>query len=214
LKKTLSIVFTSLAIFIFVLSIVVMVIGARAIRQNEPLFIGGYSFSIVPTDSMVGDNPDSLDPWDIAIIRKTTFDEIEIGDVIVFQSEINNKPILVIHRVVGLHPDGGYETKGDHNTSVDMNPVNETNFKAIYTAKITFLKPIAQLAAVQKNLIFGVLSVLLLGMVVSETIHIIKITKKSQEEKLKKEQEERIKEALYQEVLQEELEKKEKSNES
>jgi len=214
LKKTLSIVFTSLAIFIFVLSIVVMVIGARAIRQNEPLFIGGYSFSIVPTDSMVGDNPDSLDPWDIAIIRKATFDEIEIGDVIVFQSEINNKPILVIHRVVGLHPDGGYETKGDHNTSVDMNPVNETNFKAIYTAKITFLKPIAQLAAVQKNLIFGVLSVLLLGMVVSETIHIIKITKKSQEEKLKKEQEERIKEALYQEVLQEELEKKEKSNES
>lgn len=214
MKKTLSIVFTSLAIFIFVLSIVVMVIGARAIRQNEPLFIGGYSFSIVPTDSMVGDNPDSLDPWDIAIIRKTTFDEIEIGDVIVFQSEINNKPILVIHRVVGLHPDGGYETKGDHNTSVDMNPVNETNFKAIYTAKITFLKPIAQLAAVQKNLIFGVLSVLLLGMVVSETIHIIKITKKSQEEKLKKEQEERIKEALYQEVLQEELEKKEKSNES
>jgi signal peptidase I len=163
---------------------------------------------------MVGDNPDSLDPWDIAIIRKATFDEIEIGDVIVFQSEINNKPILVIHRVVGLHPDGGYETKGDHNTSVDMNPVNETNFKAIYTAKITFLKPIAQLAAVQKNLIFGVLSVLLLGMVVSETIHIIKITKKSQEEKLKKEQEERIKEALYQEVLQEELEKKEKSNES
>ncbi len=214
MKKTLSIVFTSLAIFIFVLSIVVMVIGARAIRQNEPLFIGGYSFSIVPTDSMVGDNPDSLDPWDIAIIRKATFDEIEIGDVIVFQSEINNKPILVIHRVVGLHPDGGYETKGDHNTSVDMNPVNETNFKAIYTAKITFLKPIAQLAAVQKNLIFGVLSVLLLGMVVSETIHIIKITKKSQEEKLKKEQEERIKEALYQEVLQEELEKKEKSNES
>jgi len=213
LKKTISLVLTSLAILIFVISIVVMLVGTRAIRQNEPLFIGGYSFSIVPTDSMVGDNPDSLDPWDIAIIRQASFNEIEIGDVIVFQSEINNRPILIIHRVVGLHPEGGYETQGDHNASVDLNPVTEANFKAIYTGKITFLKPIARLAAVQKNLIFGILSVLLLGMVVSETIHIIKVMKKAQEEKLKKENEEKIKEALYQEVLEEELNKK-KTNES
>lgn len=157
---------------------------------------------------MVGDNPDSLNPWDVAIIRKASFDEIEIGDVIVFQSEINDRPILVIHRVVGLHPSGGYETKGDHNTSVDINPVTEDNFKAIYTGKITFLKPIAQLATVQKNLIFGILSILLLGMVVSETIHLIKISKKSSEEKLKKEHEEHMKNALYHQVLNEELEKK------
>ena len=74
---------------------------------------------------MIGDNEDSLDRWDIAIIKKVDFDIIEVGDVIVFQGEINNLPVLIIHRVVGPHPDGGLETKGDNNSSVDLNPVTE-----------------------------------------------------------------------------------------
>lgn len=188
-----------------------MFIGTRAIQKNEPLFVFGYSFSIIPSDSMIGDNEDSLDRWDVAIIKKVDFDIIEVGDVIVFQGEINNLPVLIIHRVVGPHPDGGLETKGDNNSSVDLNPVTEDNFKAIYTGKITFLKPIAELAANQKNLIFSVLSILLLGMVISEVIHIIKTMKKSQEEKLKSEQEEKLREQIYNEVLEEEKKKIEES---
>ena len=207
MKKIVSITLTSLAIFIFVISIAVMFIGTRAIQKNEPLFVFGYSFSIIPSDSMIGDNEDSLDRWDVAIIKKVDFDIIEVGDVIVFQGEINNLPVLIIHRVVGPHPDGGLETKGDNNSSVDLNPVTEDNFKAIYTGKITFLKPIAELAANQKNLIFSVLSILLLGMVISEVIHIIKTMKKSQEEKLKSEQEEKLREQIYNEVLEEEKKK-------
>lgn len=160
---------------------------------------------------MIGDNEDSLDRWDVAIIKKVDFDIIEVGDVIVFQGEINNLPVLIIHRVVGPHPDGGLETKGDNNSSVDLNPVTEDNFKAIYTGKITFLKPIAELAANQKNLIFSVLSILLLGMVISEVIHIIKTMKKSQEEKLKSEQEEKLREQIYNQVLEEEKKKIEES---
>ena len=207
MKKIVSITLTSLAIFIFVISIAVMFIGTRAIQKNEPLFVFGYSFSIIPSDSMIGENEDSLDRWDIAIIKKVDFDVIEVGDVIVFQGEINNLPVLIIHRVVGPHPDGGLETKGDNNSSVDLNPVTEENFKAMYSGKITFLKPIAELAANQKNLIFSVLSILLLGMVISEVIHIIKTTKKSQEEKLKSEQEEKLREQIYNEVLEEEKKK-------
>lgn len=188
-----------------------MFIGTRAIQKNEPLFVFGYSFSIIPSDSMIGENEDSLDRWDIAIIKKVDFDVIEVGDVIVFQGEINNLPVLIIHRVVGPHPDGGLETKGDNNSSVDLNPVTEDNFKAIYTGKITFLKPIAELAANQKNLIFSVLSILLLGMVISEVIHIIKTMKKSQEEKLKSEQEVKLREQIYNEVLEEEKKKIEES---
>lgn len=211
MKKIVSITLTTLAIFIFVISIAVMFIGTRAIQKNEPLFVFGYSFSIIPSDSMIGTNEDSLDPWDIAIIKRVEFDTIEVGDVIVFQSEINNLPVLIIHRVVGPHPDGGLETKGDHNTSVDLNPVTVDNFKAVYTGKITFLKPIAQVAANQKNLIFSVLSILLVGMVISEVIHIIKTMKKAQEEKLKTEQEDKLREQIYQEVLEEEKKKLEES---
>ncbi|HPG43084.1 MAG TPA: hypothetical protein PLJ98_04665 [Acholeplasmataceae bacterium] len=207
MKKIISITLTTLAILIFVISIGIMMIGTRAIQQNEPLFIFNYSFSIIPTDSMVGDRPDSLDVWDIAIIKRVEFSEVDVDDVIVFQSDINGQPILIIHRIVGDHFLGGYETKGDHNASVDQDPVTEENFKAVYVNKITFLKPIAQLAANQKNLIFGVLSLVLVGMVISEVIHIIKTTKQQQMDKLKKEQEEELKSKLYEEILEEERKK-------
>ncbi len=211
MKKIVSIVLTSLAILIFITSIAVMFIGTRAIQKNEPLFIFGYSFSIVPTDSMVGNNEDSLDLFDIAIIKKTDYDNVLTGDVIVFQSEISGVPKLFIHRVVGMHPDGGYQTKGDHNSSADLNPVTETNFQAIYVSKITFLKPIAQIAANQKNLIFGVLSLILLVMVVTETVHVIKTMKQAQEKKLKDEEEQKIKDQIYLEVLEEEKRKREEN---
>ena len=189
-------------------------------RNNEPLYIFGYSFSIVPTDSMIGDEPDSLDVYDIAIIRDSSFDDIEIGDVIVFQSEIQGVDVLVIHRVVGLHYEGGYETKGDNNASVDVNPVTAENYQGSFNGKITFLKPLASLAANSRDLIFIGLSVILVVMVVTETMHIIKTVKHDKEEKLKKELDENLeslkaleKEKLYQEILKEEQEKM-KSNPS
>ncbi len=189
-------------------------------RNNEPLYVFGYSFSIVPTDSMVGDATDSLDVYDIAIIKKSTYDEVIVGDVIVFQSEIQGHDVLIIHRVVGFHAEGGFETRGDNNSSVDLNPVTEENYQGSFHGKITFLKPIASLAANSRNIIFLGLSLILIIMVATETIHIIKTVKHDKEEKLKKEFEDNLenlksseKERLYQEILKEEQEKM-KSNTS
>lgn len=214
MKKIISLVFTSLAILIFLFAIGIMFIGTSAMRNNEPLFVFGYSFSIIPTDSMVGDKPDSLDVYDIAIIKKSSFDEIDYLDVIVFQSEFQGKDILVIHRVVGDHHEGGYETKGDNNASVDPNPVTEDNYQGTFHGKITFLKPLASLAANSRGIIFILLSVVLVAMVVSETLHIIKTIKHDKEEKLKRELDENIqdietqeKQKLYEEILREEQEK-------
>ena len=191
-----------------------MFIGTNAMRNNEPLYVFGYSFSIVPTDSMVGDEPDSLDVYDIAIIKKSSFDEIEIGNVIVFQSEIQGKDVLVIHRVVGLHYEGGYETKGDNNASVDVNPVTEDNYQGSFHGKITFLKPIANIAANSRGVIFIGLSLILVAMVITETLHIIKTIKQDKEEKLRAEFDENLKnlkeiekQKLYEEILKEEQEK-------
>jgi len=191
-----------------------MFIGTNAMRKNEPLYIFGYSFSIVPSNSMIGDESDSLDVYDIAIIKKSSFDQIEIGDVIVFQGEIQGKEVLVIHRVVGVHHEGGYETKGDNNVSVDVKPVTEDNYQGSYHGKITFLKPIASLAANSRGLIFVGLSVILVGMVITETLHIIKTIKHDKEEKLKIEFDQNIenikaleKQKLYEEIRKEEQEK-------
>jgi hypothetical protein len=104
-KKTITIVITSVALLILLFSIVIMFMGSRAIQKNEPLYVFGYSFTVVaPTGSMIGDQPDSLDNYDIAIIRQGEFEEVEIGMVIVFQAESPAGQILVIHRVIGIHP--------------------------------------------------------------------------------------------------------------
>ncbi|RJX27592.1 MAG: S26 family signal peptidase [Acholeplasma sp.] len=205
MKKIITGILTGIATLIFISSIGIMFIGTRAIQRNEPLFIFGYSFSIVPTDSMIGDQEDSIDPYDIAIIKRISFDEIEIGDVIVFQGEIQGMPALIIHRVVGVHPEGGYETKGDNPlNSVDPDPVTEENFKAVYQSKITFLKPIAELALGSRSIIFGSLIIVLLVMVILEVMSLIKTVKKEQENKLREQMKETMKEQMYQEVLEEE----------
>lgn len=208
MKKIITGILTGIAILIFIISIGIMFIGTRAIQRNEPLFIFGYSFSIVPTDSMIGDQEDSIDPYDIAIIRKASFEDIEIGDVIVFQGEIQGMPALIIHRVVGIHPEGGYETKGDNPlNSVDPNPVTEENFKAIYQSKITFLKPVAELATGSRSIIFGALIIVLLVMVILEVANLIKTMKQETEKKLRDQMKDEIKAKLYQEVLEEEKKK-------
>jgi signal peptidase I len=217
MKKTLTIVITGVALLILMFSIIIMFMGSRAIQDNEPLYIFGYSFAVVaPTGSMIGDQPDSLDNYDIAIIRQGSFDEIEIGMVIVFQTEFNSDDkILVIHRVIGLHPDGGYETKGDNNPSVDQEPVTQENFQGIYVNKITFLRPLSQLASNSKNTIFLVLILVLAILLVSEVMNIIKHIQHEKQAELTAQAQKEIeaiqtldKERMYQEILKEELEKK------
>lgn len=216
LKKTITIILTSVALLIMLFSIIIMFVGSRAIRQNEPLYIFGYSFTVVaPTRSMIGDQPDSLDDYDIAIIRKGDFEEVEIGMVIVFQQSNPNGNILVIHRVIGIHPDGGFETKGDNNALADEQPVTEENFQGIYSAKITFLRPISMLASQGKNLVFLILVGVLLLLLISEVINIIKHVNQAKREELLKQADaelQALKEAeklrLYEEILKEEQEKK------
>lgn len=210
---------------IFAFAIVVMFIGTRALGNNEPLFIFGYSFSIVPTDSMVGDQSDSIDPFDIVIIRKGSFDEIEIGQVIVFQGNVGGRPGLVIHRVVDMHPDGYFLTKGDNTedydpmdqelpSSIAQPPITPSVLQGFYHSKITFLKPIARLTTESRGLIFGGLIILLIGTIVAEVIHMFKVYKQEKEAELLVKHQEEMNEKkslnydeIYQEVLNEIKEK-------
>jgi len=178
MKKTLTGIFSGLAILIFILSIALMVLGTMALRRNEPVFIFGRAIAVVPTDSMVGDEPDSLDVDDMVIVRKATIDEVNIGDVIVFQGvNGSGNPILVIHRVIAIE-DEGIVTKGDNNSSIDQptyqDYVTEDNFQGIFHSKVTFLKPLAQMMNSSRSLIFGSLAIVLTIMLISEVIHLVK----------------------------------------
>jgi signal peptidase len=168
-----------------------MIVGTRALKNSELLYIFNHSFSVVSdTGSMRGDLVDSLDDFDIAIIRKATYDQIEVGQVIVFKTtDQSGRSKLVIHRVVGEHHLGGYETKGDANQSVDPFPVTESNFQGIYASKITFLRPLSRIAVGSRSFIFGIITVILLFLLISEIINIIKKINQEKIDSLKQENE-------------------------
>ena len=214
MKKTLTGIFSGLAILIFIFSIALMVLGTIALRRNEPVFIFGRAIAVVPTDSMVGDQPDSLDVDDMVIVRKATIDEVNIGDVIVFQGvNGSGNPILVIHRVIAIE-DEGIVTKGDNNSSIDQptyqDYVTEDNFQGIFHSKVTFLKPLAQMMNSSRSLIFGSLAIVLTIMLISEVVHLVKTyeeekktaakqTHEAEIEALKEEQKQRILEEIKKE---------------
>jgi signal peptidase I len=191
LKKTISIIITILSLVIFLSSIAIMIVGTRALRNSELLYIFNHSFSVVSdTGSMRGNLEDSLDDYDIAIIRKASYDEIEMNQVIVFQStDQSGRTKLIIHRVIGIHPLGGYETKGDANQNPDPNPVLEENFQGIYSSKITFLRPISRLAVGSRSFIFGIITLILLFLLITEIISILKKINQEKLESLKQENE-------------------------
>jgi signal peptidase I len=210
MKKTLTGFFTALAILIFISSIFLMVSGTIALRRNEPVYIFNRALAVVPTDSMVGTQEDSLDINDMVLIRKATLDEVKLNDVIVFQGTNNSgAPILVIHRVIGFEPEG-IVTKGDNNNSQDQPQyqayVTEDNFEGIYQSKITFLKPVAGLMTSSKGLIFGGLAVVLTIMLISEIIHLVNTYQEDKQLALKEAHEkelEALKEEKKKEILEE-----------
>ncbi|NQV92034.1 hypothetical protein HQ489_06180 [Candidatus Woesearchaeota archaeon] len=63
-----------------------------------------------------------FDKGDVIILWRA--DKVEVGDVLIFQA-YRAQPI--IHRVVDVHSDGTYQTKGDHNSNSISAGLEETN---------------------------------------------------------------------------------------
>lgn len=214
MKKYLPKIITAISIIIFIMALSIMVIGTVAIKRNEPLYIFSRAVTAIPTGSMKGDLEDSLDIGDLAIIKRGSYEDIKIGDIVVFQQPITDDiNILVIHRVIDIK-DQGLVTKGDANSTPDQGFVTEDEYQGLYVSKITWLKPIVTTVTTSlgKTVIFGLITVLLLGLLLSEIVHIIKTISHTQKEELdKKTQEEieRLKELEKQKIIEETLQKKE-----
>ncbi|MBN2300658.1 MAG: S26 family signal peptidase [Acholeplasmataceae bacterium] len=219
MKKLISGIIISLTIIIFGLAISIMFLGASAYKSNSLFYIFDYTFSIVPTNSMIGDQPDSLDPGDVAIIRNTSFEDVEIGDVIVYQDSViisgRTTNILIIHRVVEIQDDGSLRTKGDNPVNtIDPHPVTASTYQGSLHSKITYLKPVVDLMINSRSLIFLGLTAVLVILLIWELAHIYRNISdhKNAELKEKHEQEltkimEKEKEKIYQEIIDEEKNK-------
>jgi signal peptidase I len=217
MKKIFAIIITTISILIFVLSITIMVLGTTATKNNKLLYIGNYSFSIIPTSSMEGTLEDSLFPGDIAIIKKGSFDEVEIGDIVVFQSQISGLNALIIHRVIDIEDNGELITQGDNpatNPQPDSGSVLESEYQGTYSSKISLLRPVVILMFSSRGFIFLILFFIILVMLILEIVHIMKTI---QEEKKKLDDQKHLdemealieveKKRIYEEILAEEKQK-------
>ncbi|MBU1093101.1 MAG: S26 family signal peptidase [Firmicutes bacterium] len=224
MKKIISGIMISLTIMIAGLSISIMFMGASAYKNNELVYIFDYSFSIIPTESMIGSAYDSLEPGDMVIIQKSSFEDVEIGDVIVFQDtvEIQGTPsnILIIHRVIGINSDGEYITKGDNpSNSIDPHPVTESSYQGSFYAKVTFIKPIVSLMLSSRSLVFLALIAVLIGLMIWELAHMYKTIGEASKQKTMKKNEAELEEfkkieqaKIYQEIVDEEKLKNDQKN--
>lgn len=175
-KKIINIGFTVLSLLIFILSIYILVFGTIAKNNNKLLNMFGYSVSVVPTNSMEGNAPDSIKQGAFIITKNVAYDSIEIGDIIVFQ----DSNLLKVHRVVDIKIDG-LITKGDNpNAVIDPIPIKVDTYQAKVVYSFTFFGVGTYIPGMQLLVLF----LLMVFLFVLLIIQIIKIMKIKHDEKL------------------------------
>ena len=58
-------------------------------------------------------------------VCKMNEDKYEVGDIVVYEQEIEGANLLIIHRIIDQYEDGSFQTKGDNNPSEDPWTVNQ-----------------------------------------------------------------------------------------
>lgn len=126
-------------IILTVSGIVVCVILAPILIINCILLIKGLTdpgkvpsvFNLAPmvvlTDSMVGNNADSLNSGDMIFVKTVKPEEVKEGDIISFYDPAGNGSTVTTHRVVEIIEENGalrFRTKGDNNNREDRELVD------------------------------------------------------------------------------------------
>lgn len=210
MKKVLSIVSAIIAGLLVIGVIAMMISATISISRGQPVYMFNYALGVVPTDSMVGSNEDSLDVNDMYVMTSVGIDDIEIGDVIVYQGVTSNgQDVLIVHRVVGEDANG-FITQGDNETQTDQagiqDYITDENLVGRYVFKITFLKPISSLIQSSRSLIFLILIIVILLILIFEIKDIIKMIgdKQKNDLELKKQEElNALKEEMKKDILKE-----------
>ena len=194
-KKVSKYLVKSLTIAFFLLAFYILIFGSIARKNNQLLSIFGYSYSSVPTNSMSGDNSDSFDAGSFIISKKVKFENIKVGDIIIFQ----DKNILVVHRVVDINDDGSLVTKGDNNDSIDANFVTKNNYQAKVIKSFMIGSLGKNLSGYQLQILFILIIVLIIFLIYQFFI-LIKEINENKLRKIKQEQQLKLEEEIKNEI--------------
>jgi signal peptidase len=106
------------ALVIFLIAVSFVALG----KSTENIYVFGYKPFIIVTGSMETEYMTNS----MIIIKKDSFENIKVGDVVAFQAESMGKK-LAFHRVVDQVGDA-FVTKGDNNNHADEAYVTRDNF--------------------------------------------------------------------------------------
>ena len=123
MAKVLNTISTILVVIIVALA--VLLVGVRLIGFDTYVVLSGSMEPVHKTGSMI-------------YVRDTDPQELEVGDVITFQSP--GSSTMVTHRIIGIEGEGydkQFTTKGDANAEADAKPVPVSNV----TGKVAFSIP-------------------------------------------------------------------------
>lgn len=198
IKKIYQWIVSGLIVLFFSLTVYVLVAGTIAMKNKEMISLFGYTYSVVPTDSM---EPEIM-VGDSVIAKKVDFEELEIGNDIIYHYVTDKLDIFIVHRII-REEDGGFITQGINNNSEDDVLVTEDNYvaKVVWSGKAA---NIGELVLHNRDLIFLILTIVLLLICVNGVFDILKIL----EAKKKLEYEESKKEAISSTEITDELREK------
>lgn len=122
LKKVLKI-FGNILFGIFLVFILFIAITNIRAKSNDNVpNIFGYGYLNVLSDSMDGDKEDSFKIGDlifVKLVNKEEAENLKVGDIITYKTNIDGKDMTISHRIIRIEPDNPYKyvTQGDHRDS-------------------------------------------------------------------------------------------------
>lgn len=166
--------------------------------EDRPPRIFNLSVSYVPTGSM----EPTITSSSYVLFKKISFDDVEVGDIIVYKSNEQDK--YIIHRVVEKYNDY-LITKGDNNIISDTERITSDMVYGKYIMTLGFMSIFS--GGISKNIVFFILIIIFILMIIMQIISILVKNKNEQIKKDIETEKEKIKEELKKQILAEEIEK-------
>lgn len=189
-KRIIKIVLSTLSILLFGLAVYIMAFGALAIKNNKLINIFGYSYSLVPTNSMETSDPKSIKEGDFIFIKIKDFEDVNVGDIVVYKT---SQGVMFVHRVHEEGPNNSFYMRGDKinlDESIpdefknDVDLLTESNYQGHVIGRVGFINISKGLSKHRTTLIAAIIGILLLFVVI-QAVQIIRSVQKHKLEQLR-----------------------------
>lgn len=178
--KVFSIICTVITALVLVVTAIILVNMIICRAKNKPVSFFGTSFAIVQTNSM---EPE-IKVGDLIVYHSCEFDEVGVGDYIVFVAGDGFDEAIkcqsVVHEAIAIS-ENGITTKGVNNPTADRAMVTADNLLGVCTFNSAGWG--AFFRFISKYGIIIVIAVIAIPFIVSQIVKIVKLSKQRASEK-------------------------------